>query len=102
MQKSESAGRISRRVENEFGPLGGAGGVKRNNFESRAIQQLREFFDARIRRVGRFKRADPGVAVDAEANVAWFNYMASGDGGAANDEAHALGHDLFVAHTVLY
>ena len=102
VEQGESADRIGRGVEDKLGPLSSASVLKGNDFESRAIQELREFFDAGIRRVGRFERTDPGIAVDVEADVAGFDYMASRKRGATNDVAHVFREDFFIAYTVLH
>src|SRR4029077_1577252 len=82
-------------------PLRAARILQRNNFQAGAIQQLREFLNARIRSIGRLKRTDPGVAADVEADVAGLDNVTGGESGTANDVAYLCRQNFFVADAVL-
>src|SRR6266404_682548 len=102
MQQRERADRIGRSVENELGPLRATGVLQRNDFQPCAIEQLGQFFDTRIGSARRFEGTDPGVSVNVEAHMAGLDYVTCRKRGAANDVAHVLGKNLFVADAILH
>src|SRR6266852_1404124 len=102
MKECESADGVCRGVEDELGPLGAAGVLQRNDFQACAVQKLRQLFDARIRSVRWFKRANPRVAVDVKADVAGFDYVTGGKRGASNYVAHVFPENFLVADAVLH
>ena len=101
VKKGERAHGICRGVEDELGPLGAAGVLQGNHAQAGAVEKFGELLDARVRCVRWFEWADPGVAVDVETSVAWFDDVACRKCCATNDVADVLGENLFVADTIL-
>ncbi len=93
---------ICARVENQLRPLRAAGVFQRNYVHAATRDESGKFFDLRHWRVRWLERADPGVALDIEADVAGCDGMSGRKCGAADDVLHVLGDELFIANSVLH
>src|SRR5204862_397526 len=101
VQQRERADGIRRSVENKLGPLCAACVFQRDDAHATAIQQRRELFDKIVGSVRWFERPHPSVPADVKADMARFDEMAGGKGGATNYVLHVLCKDFFIANAVL-
>src|SRR5258708_37179070 len=102
VEESERAYGVCGSVENKLGPLSAAGILQGNGVHAGSRDEASELFYFGVGGVGRLERGGPSVAFDVEADVAGSDGVASGKCCAADDGAHVLGDELFVAVTVLH
>src|ERR1700675_445756 len=102
MQQRQGSDGIGGSVEDQLRPLRAAGVLERDDIHARARDQASKLFDFRDGRIRRFERANPGVALDVETNVARSDWMSRGERRAANDILNVFRYDFFVADTILH
>src|SRR2546430_8288734 len=101
MQSGERAHGIGAGVEDELGPLRAAGVGERDGIHAGLGEQRSELVDHAHGSVGRLEGANPGIALNVVSDVPGLDDAAGGKSSSANYVFHALGDELFVAHSVL-